>query len=126
MKPTQREAAAMSRLADAALEFLMAFEEGRTLRRGQRPREEVAVRVEHVHPQPQPPEKSGRGGERSRTLLTAKQAAAELSIGNRTLWTMTAPRGPLPSVRIGRAVRYDLDDLHAVIAQMRVKPRRGT
>ncbi|MDX2148646.1 MAG: helix-turn-helix domain-containing protein [Planctomycetota bacterium] len=126
MKPTQREAAAMSRLADAALEFLMAFEEGRTLRRGQRPREEVAVRVEHVHPQPQQPEKPGRGGERSRTLLTAKQAAAELSIGDRTLWTMTAPRGPLPSVRIGRAVRYDLDDLHAAIAQMRVKPRRSS
>jgi predicted DNA-binding transcriptional regulator AlpA len=126
MKPTQRETAAMSRLSEAALEFLMALEEGRTLRRGQRPRDEVAVRVEHVHPEPQPQEKPGRGGERGRTLLTAKQAAAELSISDRTLWSMTAPRGPLPSVRIGRAVRYDLDDINAAIAQMRVKPRRGS
>jgi excisionase family DNA binding protein len=46
-----------------------------------------------------------------RLLLTPREAAATLSISERTLWAVTAPRGPLPAVRIGRAVRYDPPDL---------------
>ena len=47
-------------------------------------------------------------------LLTARQAAAALSISERTLWGLTV-RGELPVVRIGRAVRYDPRDLQAWI-----------
>jgi len=44
-------------------------------------------------------------------LLTVAQAAELLSVSERTLWSITAPRGTVPAVRIGRLVRYELDDL---------------
>jgi hypothetical protein len=47
----------------------------------------------------------------SKLLLTRKQAAAALSVGERTLWAITWPRGPIRSVRIGRSVRYSADAL---------------
>jgi len=50
-----------------------------------------------------------------RLLLSAREAAKMLAISERTLWSITAPRGPLPCVRIGRVVRYDLRDLQAFI-----------
>jgi hypothetical protein len=46
-------------------------------------------------------------------LFTRKQAAAALSIGERTLWALTWPRGPIRSVQIGRSVRYSADALRA-------------
>jgi excisionase family DNA binding protein len=51
----------------------------------------------------------------SQLLLTRKQAAAALSVGERTLWAITWPRGPIRSVRIGRSVRYSADALRAWI-----------
>jgi hypothetical protein len=48
--------------------------------------------------------------------LRPRQAAAMLSISERTLWGLTAPRGPIPCTRIGGRggiVLYrvaDLDD----------------
>ena len=51
-----------------------------------------------------------------RILLTVSEASKALSISQRTLWALTAPRGPLPAVRIGRrAVRYDPADLREFI-----------
>jgi excisionase family DNA binding protein len=47
-------------------------------------------------------------------LLRAKDAALALSISERTLWSLTQSRD-IPSVRIGRAVRYDPRDLLAWI-----------
>lgn len=47
-------------------------------------------------------------------LLTARQAAAALAISARKLWSLTNI-GDVPSVRIGRAVRYDPADLAAWI-----------
>ena len=44
-------------------------------------------------------------------LLTVRQAAAALSISERTLWAFSSPRGAIPVVRIGRSVRYDRRDL---------------
>lgn len=44
-------------------------------------------------------------------LLTPRDAAQALAVSERTLWGLTAPRGPLPAVRIGRAVRYSRDAL---------------
>jgi hypothetical protein len=50
-----------------------------------------------------------------RLLLDVPDACAALSICAKTLWTLTAPRGPIPAVRIGRAVRYDVRDLQKFI-----------
>jgi hypothetical protein len=48
-------------------------------------------------------------------LLKPRVAAAALSVSERTLWAMTQPRGPIPAVRLGRAVRYAVRDLEAFI-----------
>lgn len=38
-------------------------------------------------------------------LLRPRDAARILAISERSLWAMTAPRGPIPAARLGRAVR---------------------
>ncbi|MCH8824814.1 MAG: helix-turn-helix domain-containing protein [Planctomycetes bacterium] len=43
-------------------------------------------------------------------LLSTRAAAHALSLSPRKLWSLTAG-GKIPCVRIGRAVRYDLNDL---------------
>jgi len=48
-------------------------------------------------------------------LWTPKQAAEALAISPRKLWSLTAS-GEVPHVRIGRSVRYSLDDLQIWIA----------
>lgn len=50
-------------------------------------------------------------------LLTAPEAAERLRISEKTLWSLTAPRGGIPVVRIGRAVRYSVAALERWIAQ---------
>ena len=55
----------------------------------------------------------------SEHLLTIKEAAKILSISQRSCWTITHPRGPLPCVRIGRSVRYATDDLRSYIDAQR-------
>ena len=47
-------------------------------------------------------------------LVKARDAARMMGISTRTLWTLTN-MGTIPCVRIGRAVRYSLDDLRAFI-----------
>jgi excisionase family DNA binding protein len=47
----------------------------------------------------------------TRLLLTVAEAAKALAV---SVWTLTN-RGELPAVRIGRAVRYSIDDLRAWI-----------
>ena len=44
-------------------------------------------------------------------LLTAREAAAALSVCEKTLWSITEPRGDLPCVHVGRRVLYSVDDL---------------
>jgi len=51
----------------------------------------------------------------SRLLITARDAAKALAIGQRKLWELTN-RHEIPHVRIGRAVRYDPRDLEQWIA----------
>ena len=46
----------------------------------------------------------------ARLLVTPRDAAKALAISPRKLWGLTKS-GELPCVRIGRAVRYDMDDL---------------
>lgn len=52
-------------------------------------------------------------------LLTPRQAADALAIGERSLWRLTAPRGPIPVVRLGRSVRYSVGDLERWIDDAR-------
>ena len=47
-------------------------------------------------------------------LLNAREAAAALAISPRKLWGMTAS-GEIPHIRLGRSVRYPLDDLRCWI-----------
>ena len=47
-------------------------------------------------------------------LVSAKDAARMLSISPRLLWTWTN-MGKIPCVRIGRSVRYAVEDLRAFI-----------
>ncbi len=51
-----------------------------------------------------------------RLLLTPREAAQALRISERKLWGLTAS-GEIPCVRIGRSVRYDINDLHAWIEE---------
>jgi predicted DNA-binding transcriptional regulator AlpA len=53
--------------------------------------------------------------------LRPRDAAKALGISPRTLWALTAPRGPIPCVRIGtgkrKSVLYPADALRAWLAQ---------
>jgi len=55
-------------------------------------------------------------------LLNTRQAAKSLSISAGTLWHLTAPRGPIPVVKIGTRTCYAVRDLEAAIEKLKVKP----
>ncbi len=44
-------------------------------------------------------------------LLSARDAAAALSVCERTLFSLTQPRGPIPSIRLGTRVLYPVATL---------------
>ncbi len=48
--------------------------------------------------------------------LRPRDAAKALALSERTLWSLTAPRGPIPVVRVGTARLYRLADLDAWLA----------
>ena len=47
-------------------------------------------------------------------LLSARDTARALAVCEKTLWALTRD-GKLPAVHIGRAVRYDVADVRALI-----------
>jgi len=49
-----------------------------------------------------------------RLLVSPREAAKALAVCEKTLWSLTK-RGEIPAVRIGRAVRYSMDELQAWI-----------
>ena len=51
-------------------------------------------------------------------LLTPKQAAKSLAISERTLWSLTASH-EISSIRVGRCVRYSIEDLDRFMARGR-------
>ena len=55
------------------------------------------------------------------TLLTGQEAADSLALSLRTLRTLVG-RGELMPVRIGRAVRFDEDDLRRWVDERKAKP----
>ena len=48
--------------------------------------------------------------------LRPREAAKALGIGERKLWALTKPRGPIKCVRVGRSVLYAVADLRAWLA----------
>lgn len=51
-------------------------------------------------------------------IVDAREAARLLSMSERSLWSLTVPRGPLPCIRFGkRAIRYARKDLELWIEQ---------
>jgi len=61
--------------------------------------------------------------------LRPRDAAKALGISARTLWSLSAPRGPIPAVRIGRGKRqtvlYPVAGLHAWLAAQTITPASG-
>jgi predicted DNA-binding transcriptional regulator AlpA len=55
-------------------------------------------------------------------LLTSRETAQALGISPRTSWMLTAPRGSLPTVRIGQRVLYRPQDVNEFIHNQIVKP----
>ena len=51
-------------------------------------------------------------------LLSAKQAAESLGISQRKLWSLTNARA-ISSIKIGRAIRYSVDDLQSFVQAAR-------
>lgn len=58
-------------------------------------------------------------------LVDTVEAARLLSVSQNTIWNMTVPRGDLPCVRIGRAVRFDVADLRTWIERRKSKARKA-
>lgn len=53
-----------------------------------------------------------------RLLLTARDAARALAISEKTLWSLTTPRGSIPAIRVGeRSLRYSVRALEDWIAR---------
>ena len=50
-------------------------------------------------------------------LVNAKVAAGMLAISERTLWTLTKD-GTIPSIRLGRSVRYRVSDIDAALSAL--------
>ena len=64
----------------------------------------LSLRVERIHTLP--------------TLaLRPNDAAKALGLGVRKLWQETQPRGPIPCVRLGKAVIYPVDQLREWLAK---------
>ena len=49
--------------------------------------------------------------------LSRREAAAFLSVSERTLYERTAPRGPLKSAKVGRRVVYSVVELTRYVAE---------
>ena len=111
MRPTQREAQAARSLAESILEFYLAMEEGRVTRTERARKPPQTKPVVPANPERDPA-----------AVMTSRQAAKYLSVGERTMWKLTAPRGPIPSVRMGRVIRFRVKDLDDYLAQVRVRP----
>lgn len=62
----------------------------------------------------------------ARLLVTAREAAEMLSISPRSLWSLAASN-QIPRCKVGRSVRYSVDDLRAFVEQQRtgaIAPKR--
>ncbi len=58
-------------------------------------------------------------------LMTPRETAKTLAISERTLWSLTQ-RGMVPSVRIGRSIRYDPRSLSTWIKDQQAVARSNS
>ena len=56
--------------------------------------------------------------ENSKLLMTARETAKALSISERKLWNLTN-ENEIPAIRIGRSVRYAIEDIQLWIETKR-------
>ncbi len=103
MELTSAEVEAAQRLSQAMLQFIVALEQGKRTRK-------PAPAVQRI------PEE-GVMHEPTELAVSKRKAAEMLSISVKTLWSMTTPRGPIRALRIGRGVRYPLDELRRWISE---------
>jgi excisionase family DNA binding protein len=61
---------------------------------------------------------TGGNGGVPRRLLDRKETAAYLAISDRHLWAIT-DRGDLPCIKLGRTVRYAIEDIEAYLKRSR-------
>jgi len=57
--------------------------------------------------------------------LRPKDAAKALGIGQRKLWALSQPRGPIPCIRVGRCVMYPVHLLKAWLEKQAAKSEGG-
>jgi len=98
--PSREQIEAAHQLAEAMLRFL-------TVLRPSAPKPPEVRPPQRVEPKP------AEDTPFEKLLVSAREAASLLCVSDRTLWTLTAPRGPIPSVRLGRSVRYSVEALRA-------------
>ncbi|HUE71419.1 MAG TPA: hypothetical protein VMP01_11095 [Pirellulaceae bacterium] len=141
MELTTREQATAVRLGEALAQFLVALEEGAAARQAKRllkdsppsrdrsttsepqsGKEPPAMKATPTTIPIQPTIGIGRA-EPERLLVGSREAAKLLSISTRCLWGMTAPRGPLPAVYMGRRVLYAVADLAAAVEKLTKRQR---
>jgi predicted DNA-binding transcriptional regulator AlpA len=114
--PTHMQREAARRLGEALLDFALAIGENTP----------AALPPPSPPVQAPPPELSSRGDKDQPLLLRAREAAKALGVSERTLWSRTKPRGPIPSVRLGSAVCYSVAALQEWIDAEVQKQNRGT
>lgn len=112
-------------LADAIVHWLIAMEEGREQRWARRMNDATRVKVAPMTIPPPPPQViavAARTEPIAPRLFSTREATKYWGIGERQMWTVSAPRGPVPVVRFGRSVRHRIEDLEEFISKCRIKP----
>ncbi|MBN2290919.1 MAG: helix-turn-helix domain-containing protein [Pirellulales bacterium] len=59
-------------------------------------------------------------------LVSAREASRMLGICEKSLWTLTAPRGPIPAVKLGKRILYCPLDLIQFIEAKKVRGGQPT
>lgn len=49
--------------------------------------------------------------------VRSREAARLISLSERSLWSLTSPRGPIRAVRAGRSVLYPVDELRRYLSE---------
>jgi len=58
-----------------------------------------------------------------KATVTAGELAEILGVSLETVWRKSAPRGPIPCHRIGRAIRYNLPEVREALSQQEAPQR---
>jgi excisionase family DNA binding protein len=111
MSPTDSLRAAAHQLGEAIVNLIVALDEAANEQRigGHRERSVDS----------QSPSKRAAVTPSGPQLITAKEAAKRLAVSERHLYRMSAPHGPIPTIRIGASVRWSLEDVENALNQLK-------